>query len=262
MPELPDVETFRRYYESTALHKRIKRVETLHKKILKGVSPEDFAQTLEGRTSNSTMRHGKNLLVQMDKGPWLRFHFGMTGSLQFLKKDEEGIPLHTRVIFEHSDGSRLAFLCIRMLGRTGLVEDPESFAKSAGLGPDAMEISLKEFRAMLSSRTGAIKSVLMDQGVIAGLGNVYSDEVLFHAGFHPRRKISQFSTEDLSHLYRVMHRVMEMAIKKKAEPEKMPSNWLLPHRKEGVECPDGKGKIKRLRFGSRSAYYCNECQKE
>src|SRR6184192_3267187 len=115
MPELPDVETFKRYLDATSLHQRISGVDVQDRYILKGLSMDELARRLKGCCFKSTRRHGKHLFVRTDGDLWLRLHFGMTGSLQYFK-DEEQAPKHTRVLFVFSNAHRLAFEDQRKFG--------------------------------------------------------------------------------------------------------------------------------------------------
>src|SRR5213083_3793780 len=145
MPELPDVETFKRYLDATALHQRIARVEVLSADLLKGISGRELVRRLKGRRFESTRRHGKHLFVRADGDFWLRLHFGMTGSLRYFKHEEQA-PTHVRVLFVFANAHSLAFEDQRKFGEVGLVEDVGEYLRKRGLGPDALDISLSEFR--------------------------------------------------------------------------------------------------------------------
>ena len=145
MPELPDVEMFKRYLDATSLHQRIDDIGGRNAYVLKDTSPRELARELKGRHFESSRRHGKHLFVRADDEILLRLHFGMTGSLQYLKKSEQ-VPRHTRVLFVFAKGHSLAFDDQRQFGQIGLVKDVDEFLKKSPLGPDALEIDLEEFR--------------------------------------------------------------------------------------------------------------------
>src|SRR5437016_10488975 len=145
MPELPDVETFRRYLNATSLHQRIIGVDVRSAYILKGVSARELVRRLKGRCFESSRRHGKHLFVRADGDLWLRLHFGMTGSLRYLKHEEQA-PRHTRVLFVFANAHNLAFEDQRKFGEIGLIEDVNEFLKKRVLGPDALDVSLGQFR--------------------------------------------------------------------------------------------------------------------
>src|SRR6266702_3349296 len=143
MPELPDVETFKRYLDATSLYQRIADVEMRSAYVLKGISGKELARRLKGRRFESTRRHGKHLFARTDGGTWLRLHFGMTGSLRYFK-GEEKVPPHTRVLFVFAKDYRLAFDDQRKFGQVGLLEDVDEFLRKRALGPDALDIDVDE----------------------------------------------------------------------------------------------------------------------
>ncbi|PYL39476.1 MAG: formamidopyrimidine-DNA glycosylase, partial [Verrucomicrobia bacterium] len=168
MPELPDVEMFKRYLDATSLHQRIDDVDVRNAYILKNVTARELARGLKGRRFESTRRHGKHLFVRADRKLWLRLHFGMTGSLEYFKDDRQA-PRHTRVLFVFANNHRLAFDDQRQFGQIGLLEDVDEFLKKRALGADALDIDLEEFKKILGKRRGAVKSILLNQRVITGI---------------------------------------------------------------------------------------------
>lgn len=265
MPELLDVENYCRYLKRHALHKKIEGVSVAAPKILAGASPQDLARTLKGRTLARARRHGKHLFAEVDDGHWLAFHFGMTGRLEHFR-DGEKDPDYDRLRFDFTDGEHLAYVNARMLGRVHLIDDADAFIRSKKLGPDAASVDEKTFRERLREKRGAIKPALMDQTLFAGIGNIYSDEILFQAKIHPRTGISDLDDKSLNQLYRTMRRVLETAVAKGAGAEdverRVPNSWLLPHRGRGGECPRCGGKIATLKMQTRTAYFCPSCQRE
>jgi len=260
MPELPDVETFKRYLDATSLHQRIDEVDVLNAYVLKGVSAGKLAQQLKKRRLESSRRHGKNLFVRADEDLWLRLHFGMTGSLQYFKHEEQA-PTHARVLFIFANNHRLAFDDQRKFGQIGLLKDVDEFLKKRALGPDALDVDLAEFRKIVGKRRGAVKSILMNQKLIAGIGNIYADEILFRARMHPATEISGLNDKALAKLYRATRYVLEKAIAAKADADLMPRSWLLPHRHKGGKCPRCGRKLGTAKIGGRTAWFCAHCQK-
>jgi formamidopyrimidine-DNA glycosylase len=261
MPELPDVEVFKRYFNRTALHKQVEGVEINNGKVLEGVSARKFKNTVMNCVFDSSLRHGKHFFVNCDNGKSLSFHFGMTGSFEYFKNAKE--LKHARIVFELDNGYRLAFVCPRMFGKAGVVNDTESFIKSKDLGPDAMELSQRQFFDVLQDRRGTVKSVLMNQSVMAGIGNIYSDEILFQSRIHPASDMKKFGDGQIKNLYENMQKVVKRAIEVKADPSKLGSEYLLSERKEGSECPGQcGGKIRKSQIASRSSYYCPSCQEK
>lgn len=259
LPELPDVEVYRRYLNSTALHKQISAVKVRDAGVLRGVSGKQLGKKLEGRRLESTMRRGKHMLAGMDSGHWLTFHFGMTGYLEYFKT-VEGERDHNRVVIDFANGYHLAFVCRRKLGRMGLIKDPERFFAVHSLGPDALDLECDAFMDLLHSRRGVIKSALMDQRLIAGIGNIYADEMLYQAGIHPGAKVGSLGDDRTRRLLNKMRKVLNTAIERKADPDEFPRTWLLPHRREGTGCPKCKGEVKKIKISGRSTYFCPACQ--
>jgi formamidopyrimidine-DNA glycosylase len=269
MPELPDVETMRRYLASTSLHQTIEAVQVEGAGILldHGTSAQELQAGLEGRTFASTRRHGKHLFVALDgaghAAGFLELHFGMTGGLTYVEEPEEAPP-YARVLFCFANGHRLAYHAMRKLGEVALIDDVERFVERRDLGPDALDpaFDLAAFKEAVAGRRVMVKAVLMDQRTMAGIGNVYVDEIAFQAGVHPRTSISQLDEETLARLYHAMKDVLRMAVACQAQPEQFPDSFLGPHRHEGGRCPRCGIALERVKVASRTAYFCPHCQGE
>lgn len=261
MPELPDVELFRKYLESTSLRQRIDRVDAFDDRILEDISPKALHDALVGHRFDSTMRHGKYLFTRHAEDRWLVLHFGMTGYLQYLD-EEKDLPSHTRVVFSFENGKSLAFVCQRMLGHVAVTEDPEEYVRARELGGDALEMSRAEFVAALGGRHGSIKSALTNQSIIAGLGNIYADEVLYQAKVRPDSRLRDLDEDDLAGIYDRMHEVVDRAVDSEVNVSRMPDTWLLPHRREGEPCPRCGAAIEVRKMSGRTAYFCPSCQPE
>src|SRR4030095_3401716 len=255
MPELPDVETFQRYLDATSLHQRIADVDVLSAHLLKGVSGRELTRRLKGRRFESSCRHGKHLFVHADDDVWLRLHFGMTGSLRYFKGEEKAPP-HTRVLFVFEKDYRLAFDDQRKFGEIGLIEDVDEFLKKRALGPDALGVDLSGFKEILGKHRGAVKSTLMNQRLIAGIGNIYADEILFHTRIHPATQIARLGKKNIHRLFAAMHHVLKKAIESQADVNRMPKSWLFPHRGKGGKCPRCGRELKSSNIGGRTAWFC------
>jgi formamidopyrimidine-DNA glycosylase len=260
MPELPEVEIFTRYLNATSLHRRITGVETRNSYVVKGICARDLARRLQGRRFQSTLRHGKHLFVRVADALWLRMHFGMTGSLRYFKNQRRPSP-HRRVVFSLENGYRLAFEDQRMFGEVGLIENLNEFLKKRALGPDALDISLSQFRKIFGKHRGAVKSILLNQKLIAGIGNIYADEILFHVRIHPATQASALKGRIIRKLFRATRYVLEKAIAAKADVDRMPKSWLLPRRGKGGKCPRCGRELKSATIGGRTAWFCPRCQK-
>jgi formamidopyrimidine-DNA glycosylase len=260
MPELPDVETFKRYLDATSLHQRISGVDVQDAYVLKGVSPPELARQLKGRRFQSSRRHGKHLFVRSDGDLWLRIHFGMTGLLQYIKGNEQA-PQHTRVLFVFANACCLAFEDQRKFGEIELIEDVNEFLGKRALGPDVLDISFSQFRDIFGKHHGAVKAILLNQKLMAGIGNIYADEILFRTRIHPATQISALKDNTIARLHRATRYVLKKAIAAKADADLMPNSWLLPHRGKGGKCPRCGRELKSATIAGRTAWFCAHCQK-
>ena len=260
MPELPDVETFKRYLDATSLCQRIVKVDVRNVYVLKDVSARELERKLKGRRFESSCRHGKHLFVRTDGDVCLRLHFGMTGFLQYFK-DEEKAPRHARVIFVFGEGQRLVFNDQRMFGEVGLVKNVHDFFKKRGVGADALDVDLAQFKGILAKHRGAVKSILLNQKLIAGIGNIYADEILFHARVHPATQTSALDEKAAAKLFRATRYILRKAIKAKADADHLPKSWLLRHRGKAGKCPRCGRQLKSATVGGRTAWFCAHCQK-
>ncbi len=258
MPELPDVEMMRQKAAS-ALHRKIERVEVKDEGVLYN-APQTLRRHVKNHSFEEMKRIGKNLFVDIKDDQWLRMHFGMTGDLEFSENGNE-LPKYSRAVFHFDDESNLCYISRRKLGSIGVIEDISTFVDENGLGPDAMSLSKSEFTETLRNKRGMIKTALMDQKTIAGIGNVYVDEILYQCKIHPETKIGDLSDDQLKDIYSKMMRIFKTAINNDADPEKMPKHYLNTHRSEGESCPDCSGEIERIKVGGRSTYFCPDCQK-
>lgn len=263
MPELPDVEIFKQYLTSTSLHKEIRSVEVLTSEVLEGVSDRKLKARLKGAEFMSARRHGKYLFAETAEGKeWLVLHFGMTGFLKYFKGHDKDPP-HERFLVSFTNGFHLAYDSQRKLGEIGLVDTPERFIKERQLGPDALDPTLERdrFAEIFRNTRAAIKSALMNQKHIAGIGNIYSDEILFQSGIHPEIRSGELGENELNRLYSQMKYVLESAIEARADPDRFPSTFIIPHRHGDGICPKCKTDIEKRTIGGRTAYYCPHCQK-
>jgi formamidopyrimidine-DNA glycosylase len=257
VPELPDVEAQRRFLEDEALGRRIERVEVLDRRPLGGLPSATFAGALEGRALTATARHGKWLFAEADAGPWLVLHFRMTGSLAATAAGEPA-PSYARITFRFADGGALHFRDQRRFGVVGLAEDPGSFAAAKRLGPDALDpaLTLAAFGERLARRSGPLKGILLDQGFVAGVGNIYGDEICYAAGIAPLSRVERFSSLDTRGVYRAMRSVLETAVARMIEHRDFPDRWLIHERRPGGICPRCGGSVARVRFRGRYTYWC------
>src|SRR5712691_1548380 len=255
MPELPEVEIYCRYFAAHALQQKIERVRVLDERILGDIRKQKLTSALRGREFARVRRHGKHLFAQADV--WLHLHFGMTGDLAYYRDDD---PRFARVIFDFENGAHLAFEDIRLFGVVDLTPDPDTYIAEHRLGPDPLELTLRRFRELLSPRRGTIKSLLMSQDVIAGIGNLYADETLFQASIHPRRAVDRLTAEEVKNIFTAMRRILREVIARKAVYASYPPRYLIHHREEGTRCPRCGGTIKRSVVFGRTTYFCGKHQ--
>jgi formamidopyrimidine-DNA glycosylase len=263
MPELPDVEVLKQYVESTALHKEIESVEVEEETVLKEITPQQLGRKLVGKRFLETRRHGKFLFARLDETTdWLVLHFGMTGDLKYYKLPAEK-PEYEAVAIHFRNGYTLGYVMIRKLGEVRLVSNVADFIDRRDFGPDVFSdaFSFAKFKELLEGRRGMIKSALMNQSIMAGIGNVYSDEILFQAGIHPKAKVNNLDDEHLRQIYEQIEHVLKMAIKHQAEPGDFPEGYIVPLRgDEDAECPGCSGTLERIEVSGRGGYYCPNCQ--
>ncbi len=251
MPELPEVETYARYFAKHALHQRVKSVRVLDERILADIRKETFVRKLRGRTFTEVRRHGKHLFANAGS-IWLHLHFGMTGDLSYYRDEP---PRFAKVVFDFDDGAHLAFEDMRLFGLANLVDSPDAFIRDRKLGPDPLELTFKAFAQLLEGRRGAIKSLLMSQEILAGLGNLYVDEILFQTSIHPRRAVHRLRDAEKRALFTIMRRILKTAIARD-----LPPRALFHHRDTDEPCPRCGGTLRRAVVFGRTTYYCGAHQ--
>ena len=260
MPELPDVEGFRRVLSGHAVGRPIRRVEVLDADVVHGVTAGELANALRGRRFREPWRHGKNLVVPITgrPSPAVLLHFGMTGSLQWATNPETR-HRHDRIVFGFADGE-LRFRDMRKLHGLRFARDPKAVDQAlAELGPDAMDVSAARFRELLSGRRAQIKPTLMDQTVIAGLGNLLADEILWRARIHPRRPCTALSVQDIRRIHSRMRTVLKQSVEAGRVPPR--KTWLTGRRDEqSGSCPRCGTTLSHGRVGGRGTTWCPNCQ--
>ncbi len=270
MPELPEVETIKRDLSSSILGKTFVGVTLNWPRIVQIPSPQALEQRLKGKTIAGLDRRGKYLIFRLSSGESLILHFGMSGSLLLNPKNQA--VLHIRAIFRLDDGSRLYLRDPRKLGGIWLVEDADCFERISRLGPEALDPNLtaEHFAAAVKKHSAPIKAVLLDQGLIAGVGNMYADEALFAARIHPTRRANSLSHEELTQLFRQIRCILEEAIgccgasiSDYRRPDGRPGTaqfvFKVAHR-FGEPCPVCTTPIERIPIRQRGSYFCPNCQ--
>ena len=287
MPELPEVETVVRQLEPEVEGHRIERLEVLDERWSRPVPPGKLGDAVGGSAIEHLGRRGKYILMGLDGERTLVMHLRMTGNLILREGDEmldpsEGRRLyegersteerHLRARFVLDDGRELWFTDPRRFGEAFLIEDSRLEARFAKLGlePFSPEFTAKALGEMAAGRTAPLKSFLLDQSGVAGVGNIYADEALFRARLHPLSPAGSMKPEHLEALRDAVVAALEAGIDaggssiddyRDARGEKgTMQNELLVHTREGEDCPRCGGTIARIVVGGRSTYFCPSCQ--
>jgi formamidopyrimidine-DNA glycosylase len=257
MPELPDVEGFRRVLAGHAVGRRIERVDVHDAGVLHGVTAAQLDASLRGRQFAEPGRHGKWLIARIG-GPTVLMHFGMTGDLRWTDRDAPD-ERFDRVSFVTGTGE-LRYRDMRKLQGITLARDNSDVNRLLGrLGPDALGVKPGEFARLLRDRRAAIKSALIDQQVIAGLGNILADEILWRARIHPRRVAQSLTAQELRTLHTQMRRVLRASVSAGRVPATR--SWLTGVREQQApHCPRCGTALLRTRIGGRTTIWCPRCQ--
>ena len=259
MPELPEAEANRRRVEAHCLNRTIGRVvlgnDTKHVEL----PTEEERDALTGRQFTETRRHGKLIFAGSSTGPWIAVHLGMSGSLRPWDADD-GPPDYARITFEFEGDRRLSFRCPRKLGWVNVTDDPDAYVAGRGFGPDALKIGRDTFRDVIGSSKGALKSALIQQKKLAGIGNLWSDEILYRTGLMPDATGTDLSEAKLDEVFDQMHAVLDAVSDTDMDYSKLPDDWLIHHRTAGDDCPRCGGTIAKKTVGGRTAYHCPDHQ--
>ncbi|MFP4548160.1 MAG: Fpg/Nei family DNA glycosylase [Fidelibacterota bacterium] len=266
MPELPDLEGFKTYFTETSMEKTIENITSESPELIQNHSLKEFRNKLTGHRFSDIRRRGKFLIIEISSlEEKLLLHFAMTGNLHYVKQEEskEGNDRYTRLSFQFKNGYELRWLNKRKLGKIYLTKEPNKIDLINEMGPDPLELNYDEFKDLLELHSNKmLKSLLMDQSDIAGIGNVYSDEILYNAHLHPRRKVAKLSSEEKKDLFAKMQTVLDEACKIKRQGDEFSKDkWLIPHRNEDMQCPaNKKHKLKSEKISGRTAIFCPKCQ--
>jgi formamidopyrimidine-DNA glycosylase len=256
MPELPDVEGFRRVLaEHTG--EPIESVTVRDTGVLREVGARRLRETLRGRRFEEPRRHGKWLIAPAG-GPVLLLHFGMTGSLSWHSADRPR-HLHDRVVWTFEDGE-LRYRDMRKLQGVRLAEDESQVERLLhDLGPDALSVSRECFDALLAGRRGRLKTAMTDQSIIAGLGNLLADEICWRGRVDPLRAAKDLDERDRRALYGAMRRVLRDSVRAGCVPAR--DSWLTGARDEREgPCPRCGTTLSSRRVSGRRTVWCRRCQ--
>jgi formamidopyrimidine-DNA glycosylase len=274
MPELPEVENYARDLKPLLVGRRIQAVHVYWPRTVANLTPEAFAQGLVGRQIVNADRRGKYLLFPLDNHQTLILHLRMTGQVKLLGAAAEP-DVHTHVVMELDNGRRLHYRDPRKFGRFYLVSDPAQVVGK--LGPEPLRESFTPidlFNAVQGRRV-AIKVLLLDQTVVAGIGNIYADEALFLAGIDPRRPGNSLTLADCNRLHTCIRQLLAEAIREGGSSlgRSGLSNYERPvgvmgqyqhrhrvFRRASKPCPRCGTPIERIKLAQRSTHFCPRCQ--
>jgi formamidopyrimidine-DNA glycosylase len=275
MPELPEVETIRRGLVEKVKGRKIIQVEIRLTKLLKGISEEEFIRKVEGKKIEEIRRRAKLLIIDLYGSNSLLIHLKMTGRLLYLSSQEE-ITKHTHLIFYLDNSMTLRFWDLRQFGYIKVVAKETIFnlPEISQLGSEPLEptFTQDEFKRLIKvKKRGKIKPLLMDQRFIAGIGNLYGDEICYLARVKPTREISTLTDQEITALYTQMRKVLLTAIEQRGSSVdeyrdiyNQPGQYhfqLKVYGREGEECYSCGQPIQRIKLRGRSTHFCSYCQR-
>ncbi|PKM83483.1 MAG: formamidopyrimidine-DNA glycosylase [Firmicutes bacterium HGW-Firmicutes-13] len=274
MPELPEVETIKESLKQKIVFKKIQDAEILCPKLIKFPEPAGFIKSIKNKKIKSLERRGKYLIAKLSSHYNLIIHLGMTGQLIYINSDSHPVvDKHTHLFFNFDDKAQLQYNDVRKFGAIWLVKDGSlRFVPGLSqLGPEPLseDFSLEYFQELLNKKS-IIKYVLLNQKNLAGLGNIYVDEILFRAGIYPERNAQDLSLSERKKLYHAIREVLREAIKargtsvvnyidgegRKGDFQK----YLKVYKRVGRPCYKCKTLIKRMVLAGRGTYFCPKCQ--
>jgi formamidopyrimidine-DNA glycosylase len=273
MPELPEVETIVRSLEPGIRGRTIERAELLFKPLLRR-PPKGGLSALAGKRVLGVRRRGKMILIECEGGLTLVFHLKMTGQMLLSGASAEAPDKHTRLVVKFRDrGPELRFRDVRKFGFLLCVSrDPEGVcAELSCLGPEPLTITREDFGRLIRARRGRIKSLLLNQTVIAGIGNIYADEILFDSRIHPQTPAVRLSRNEAGRLWESTRKILHAAVEAKGsslsdyvDTEGRPGSFQFFHKvydRESEPCVRCGRPVKRIVVGERGTYFCPRCQR-
>jgi formamidopyrimidine-DNA glycosylase len=270
MPELPEVETFRRYLlqgndgSPSILGKKIRDADLLWSGSIASPTPDEFLERIMGQYITGIGRRGKNLLIRLSPDT-LIIHLRMSGEL-IVEKQSEPLGKHYRVIINFDDKYRMAFNNIRKFGRIWLTDNPQEQLGNLGPEPLSDDFTAEDLHLILKSHNRQLKYFLLDQEMIAGIGNIYTDEALHRAKLHPALKSDSLDFHQVQTLWESIREVLEEGIKNQGSSIDWMyrggdyQNYLSVYNLEGEPCKTCKTPVARIKIAQRSTYFCPTCQ--
>jgi formamidopyrimidine-DNA glycosylase len=273
VPELPEVETVVRDLRPLVVGRTVVSVTRTSQQALRRPWQAEWAARLAGHRIDGVRRRGKWIVFDLDGGLHLVVHLGMTGQLT-IASTEEPRAEHTHLLFDLGQGSQLRFRDTRRFGSATVFDDAsalECFFTENGLGPEPFDLDPTAWRQALAATTRSVKAVLLDQTVVSGVGNIYADEVLFHARLHPARRACELDRAEADRLRKAIPTVLNRAIQRRGSTirDYVGGNGLeggyqeefRAYDRQGQPCPRCGTTIECIRLAGRSTHFCPKCQK-
>lgn len=272
MPELPEVETVKESLKQRLLGKTIKSVSIYYDNIIEYPSVSKFKNNIKNQQIKEINRYGKWLIFVLDNY-YLLSHLRMEGKY-FFKNPKEKLEKHEHVVFNLDDGTELRYMDVRKFGKMHLIEKEEITKKgpflSMGLEPWDKQLTKDYLKIKFQKKRLPIKSALLDQSIIVGIGNIYADEILFLSKINPQKPANTLKEEDLTNIIKYTKQILEKAIKKGGTTIRSYTSVdgvhglfqqeLYVHCKMGEKCPICATTILKIKVGGRGTYYCPTCQ--
>ena len=273
MPELPEVETVKETLKRLVIGKKIIGVTVNYNNIIEYPNVQLFKKEIINQTINDIKRRGKWLLFDLDNY-YLLSHLRMEGRYFYKNKNDEHLK-HEHVIFNFSDETELRYLDSRKFGKMHLIEKKDAYNQKPlnelGLEPWDDNLTISYWKEKYKNKKLPIKTVILDQSIIVGIGNIYADEILFLSNINPLKKASLLNDDELLNIIKYTKEILEKAIlnggttirsyeSSEGVHGKFQQN-LLVHNRENENCPNCKNKIIKIKVGGRGTYYCPNCQK-
>ncbi len=268
MPELPEVETIKNDLEPYVAGRSIINVTLLWERTLQHPAKEEFERIIKGQKISGMDRRGKYLIFNLESGYKLVMHMRMSGSLML---GHNNPPPHTRAIVHLDNDTEIYFNDPRKFGKMQLVKDCDCLLGKLGIEPLSDEFTVEAFAGLLNNRKTAIKGILLNQCLIAGIGNMYADEALFASKIHPERPANSLSKEEIKTLHKAIRDVLKLGIRNKGASV---TNYFRPDGETGSAhkqfkvahckdkpCPVCRTPLQRIRVHQRGTYFCPNCQK-
>ncbi|MFA5535807.1 MAG: DNA-formamidopyrimidine glycosylase [Bacillota bacterium] len=273
MPELPEVETVRRTLLANIIDKKISKVSLYYQGNIRSPKPDLFCELLKNKIFRDIQRRGKFLIFYLSSGLVLIVHLRMTGQLVYLDS-RKSLEKHTHLVFSLQGGMDLRYLDIRKFGTFDLLkeEELESFKslQQLGLEPLSSSFSSQKFKEKARGRGKNLKALLLDQSTVAGIGNIYADEILFKVGFHPEMSTKNLTELNLEQLHRSIVDVLKLGVRYRGTTFRnyvdgegkygQFQDLLNVYGRKGEPCFRCGAEIRKTRVAGRGTYYCPQCQ--